>query len=201
RRRPGQNGGPSLRRQQRPRLFRLRRLLRGGKAGGAVRWTDPKKQDVDRRIRLHRHRSGYRREHVWIAFDGVRGRPSEAFRPGFVDYADPIINNFPMKHGFPAAPPGWKGQLLNYLASDIGLERDRSLSIPRVFLRVAEQFKSKPALYEKRNRRYQALSLDELRQSAAAFAAALLNRGLTAQGKGALFLKNSPPWVFPHLAT
>lgn len=89
----------------------------------------------------------------------------------------------------------WKENLLNYLASDLGLELDRSLSIPRVFLRVAEHFAHKPALYEKSEGHFQPLSFRELKSYAMAFAAELIGQGLPLQGKVALFLKNSPDWA------
>jgi len=95
----------------------------------------------------------------------------------------------------------WKEHLLNYLASDLGLELDRSLSIPRVFNRAAAQFSDKPALLEKDESRYRPLSFDELRRSVQDFAAALIGRQFQPQAKVALFLKNSPTWAIADLGT
>jgi long-chain acyl-CoA synthetase len=95
----------------------------------------------------------------------------------------------------------WKESLLNYFLSDLGMELNQSITLPRVFLRAAAHYHSKTALMEKRGGEYQPMSYSELSEAATAFAAALIQAGVKLHDRVAIFLRNSPAWVISDFGT
>lgn len=95
----------------------------------------------------------------------------------------------------------WKESLLSYFVSDLGMDLDATITLPRVFLRGALHYRSKVALLEKRNGKYQPLTYGQLLDQARGFAAALIDLGVTSDDRIAIFLKNSPAWVVSDFGT
>lgn len=95
----------------------------------------------------------------------------------------------------------WKESLLNYFLSDLGMDLNQTISLPRVFLRCASNYHSKTALMEKRGGRYESITFAELLEDARDFGMALIDRGLKTGDRFALFLKNSPSWVVSDFGT
>lgn len=95
----------------------------------------------------------------------------------------------------------WKESLLNYFLSDLGMDLNQMISLPRVFLRCASHYHSKPSLMEKRNGRYESITYSELLDDARDFAMGLVDRGFKVGDRFALFLKNSPSWVISDFGT
>ena len=89
----------------------------------------------------------------------------------------------------------WKESLLHYFLSDLGMELNQSITLPRVFLRAAAHYHSKVALLEKKEGTYQPMSYSELSEAATAFAAGLIASGVVLHDRVAVLLKNSPAWV------
>jgi len=89
----------------------------------------------------------------------------------------------------------WRDSLQYYLLSDLGMELDGRISLPRVFQRAAQYFGDATALMEKRNGAYHPLSFKEILEDSLAFASALLRNNFQLHDKVALLLKNSPVWV------
>ncbi|HSA59829.1 MAG TPA: long-chain fatty acid--CoA ligase [bacterium] len=95
----------------------------------------------------------------------------------------------------------WKESLLNYFLSDLGMDLNQTISLPRVFLRCASHYHSKPAVMEKRNGRYAPVAYSEILDQASDFAQALIDLGFKAHDRFALFLKNSPAWPVADFGT
>lgn len=95
----------------------------------------------------------------------------------------------------------WKESLLNYFLSDLGMELNQSITLPRVFLRAAAHYHSKIALLEKKGGQYQPTSYSELSEQATAFAAGLIQAGVKLHDRVAIFLRNSPAWVISDFGT
>jgi long-chain acyl-CoA synthetase len=95
----------------------------------------------------------------------------------------------------------WKESLLNYFLSDLGMDLNQTISLPRVFLRCAGHYHSKTALMEKKDGRYQPLTYDHVLEQARDFAMGLVDLGVKSQDRFALFLKNSPSWVISDFGT
>src|SRR5258708_7364632 len=71
RRRPGQDGGCSLRRQQHPGLLRLRGLLGRGRPRREIRRKYPQEEVLHRPVRFYFPGYRYRRKHVRPALDEI----------------------------------------------------------------------------------------------------------------------------------
>ncbi len=94
-----------------------------------------------------------------------------------------------------------KDALCNYINSDLGSELDRTISIPRVFLRAATMHDSKPALMEKAGGAWVGLTFGQLRDRAYAMAASLLDLELPAGGRVAIWMRNCCAWAITDLGT
>ncbi len=95
----------------------------------------------------------------------------------------------------------WKESLLNYFLSDLGMDLNQTISLPRVFLRCASHYHTKVALTEKQNGRYQGITYAQLVDQTKAFASALIDVGVDLHDRVAIFLKNSPAWVISDFGT
>jgi len=95
----------------------------------------------------------------------------------------------------------WRESLLNYFLSDLGMDLNQAISLPRVFFRCASHFYTKPALLEKTNGNFHPLTYSDLLDRCQAFAMGLLDRGFKNHERLALFLKNSPDWVVADFGT
>ena len=94
-----------------------------------------------------------------------------------------------------------KEWLLHYFISDLGMDLDRSISLPQVFLRCASIYRSKSALMEKRNGRSEPITYGELLDQARNFAMGLVAMGAAPRDRIGLFLKNSPVWAVSDFGT
>ncbi len=95
----------------------------------------------------------------------------------------------------------WKESLLNYFLSDLGMDLNAMISLPRVFSRCATHFNTKTALLEKKDGKYVPLSYADLLDQARAFGSALVDKGVRSQDRFGIFLKNSPAWVISDFGT
>jgi len=95
----------------------------------------------------------------------------------------------------------WKESLLNYFLSDLGMDLNATITLPRVFLRGSQHYHSKVALMEKRNGKYQPLTYAQVLDQARAFGMGLIDMGVQMHDRIAIFLKNSPAWVVSDFGT
>lgn len=95
----------------------------------------------------------------------------------------------------------WKESLLNVFLSDLGMDLNRGISLPRIFFRCANHYFSKAALLEKNAGKYERLSYADLLEQAQDFAMALVKAGFKPRDRFAILLKNSPAWVVSDFGT
>ena len=94
-----------------------------------------------------------------------------------------------------------KEAFLNYMLTDLGMDLNQTISLPRVFLRTASIYGSNIALMERREGKYQGITFSQVKEKSSAFAAALIEFGFAPQSRVALLLKNSPAWVYSDFGT
>jgi non-ribosomal peptide synthetase component F len=95
----------------------------------------------------------------------------------------------------------WKSSLLWYFVTDLGLELNGQITLPKTLYRTARHHPKKTALLEKKSGEYRSVSFGELLEKAECFASALVELGLQTGDRVAILLRNSPEWVITDFGT
>jgi long-chain acyl-CoA synthetase len=95
----------------------------------------------------------------------------------------------------------WKSSLLWYFVTDLGLELNGQITLPKTLYRTARHHPKKTALLEKKSGEYRSTTFAELLEKAECFASALVDLGLQTGERVAILLRNSPEWVITDFGT
>ena len=103
--------------------------------------------------------------------------------------------------GSPKKDSRWKSSLLWYFVTDLGLELNGQITLPKVLYRTARHHPEKTALLEKKGGAFQSTSFGDLLQKAECFASGLIQLGVKTGDRIGILLHNCPEWVISDFGT